>query len=121
VIKVNGTATVRAVSRDELVVAVDALVVYAFRRLDGTPKVARVVLRVQQEVSTFRGMVTTPGTVWRGKSRTSWAGVLCTDTADAYLHPSYGDEQGEIPGPTVDPYDARRAAPETPCWNASRV
>ena len=121
VIKVNGTATVRAVSPHELVVTVEALVVYAFRRVDGTPEVTRVVLRVRQELSTFRGMVTTPGTVWRGKSSTTWAGVLCTTTEDGYLHPAYEGEQGQVAGPSADPYDARQPPPDADCWNATRV
>lgn len=114
VIKVNGTATVRAGIADELVVSYDVLVVYAVRRAHGSPEVTRVVLREHGETRTFHDLGTTPGTVWLGIFLGQWAGIDCGAAPDGYVHPQYPSQWRGTDPSADDPYDARR-----PIWNGA--
>lgn len=109
VVKVNGTATVRVGTPDQLIVSIDVLVVYATRRVDGPQEVTRVVLRQQQDLHTFHhnGRNMTPGLIWPGASGLVWSGVTCEP--DGYTHPQYPSEWQSTVGPSGDdPYDARQ-------------
>lgn len=109
VVKVNGTATVRVGTPDQLIVGIDVLVVYATRRVDGPPEVTRVVLRQQQDLHTFHhnGRNMTPGLIWPGASGLEWSGVTCE--TDGYTNPQYPSEWQSTVGPSGDdPYDARQ-------------
>jgi hypothetical protein len=109
VVKVNGTATVRVGTPDQLIVSIDVLVVYATRRVDGPQEVTRVVLRQQQDLHTFHhnGRNMTPGLIWPGASALGWSGVTCE--SDGYAHPQYPSEWESTVGPSgADPYDARQ-------------
>jgi hypothetical protein len=113
VIKVAGTATLRLDARDNLVVSLDSVVVYAVRRVDGPPEVTRVVFREHQDFNTFHGMGTTPGKVWLGATRVQWSGIDCAAASSGYVHPQYPSEWREDVGPSgEDPYDTRE--PLTP-------
>lgn len=124
VIKVNGSATVRPGHADELVVAYDVLVVYAVRRIQGSPEVTRVILHEHGETRTYHGLDTTPGTVWLGTFQGQWAGIHCGADPGGYVRPQYPSEwRDSDPSPADDPYDTRRpmSGGTSGCRDASRI